>query len=145
DHAERLTFARIAHEQKHYAFATRLWTEALQGDPKLGDDRQKRHRYHAACSAALAAAGQGKGEPPLDDAAKAKRRGQALGWLKAELAAWSHLLASGPPQTRPTIVKTLSLWLKNADLAGLRDRDALAKLPADEQKAFTRLWADVAA
>ena len=31
------------------------------------------------------------------------------------------------------------------DLAGIRDKAALAKLPAEEQKAFTRLWSDVAA
>jgi hypothetical protein len=30
-------------------------------------------------------------------------------------------------------------------LAGIRDKAALVKLPAEEQKAFTRLWADVAA
>jgi len=30
-------------------------------------------------------------------------------------------------------------------LAGLRDKEALDKLPAEEQKAFTQLWADVAA
>jgi hypothetical protein len=30
-------------------------------------------------------------------------------------------------------------------LAGLRDPDALEKLPAAERTAFTKLWADVAA
>jgi hypothetical protein len=34
---------------------------------------------------------------------------------------------------------------KVTDLAGIRDAPALANLPADEQKAFTQLWADVAA
>ena len=33
---------------------------------------------------------------------------------------------------------------KVTDLAGIRDAPALANLPADEQKAFTQLWADVA-
>ena len=36
-------------------------------------------------------------------------------------------------------------WQKDTDLAGIRDAAALAKLPADEQKAFTQLWADVGA
>ena len=34
---------------------------------------------------------------------------------------------------------------KVTDLAGIRDAPSLANLPADEQKAFTQLWADVAA
>ncbi len=36
-------------------------------------------------------------------------------------------------------------WQHDTDLAGIRDAVALAKLPPDEQKAFTQLWADVAA
>ncbi len=35
-------------------------------------------------------------------------------------------------------------WQKDPDLAGIRDRAALAKLSAEEQKAFAQLWADVA-
>lgn len=52
---------------------------------------------------------------------------------------------SGPPQQRSFIVRTLGHWQKDTDLAGIRDVAALAKLPAEEQKAFTQLWADVAA
>jgi len=32
-----------------------------------------------------------------------------------------------------------------SDLAGIRDAEAVAKLPADERAAFMQLWADVAA
>ena len=42
-------------------------------------------------------------------------------------------------------MRKLSDWKQDSDLAGIRDAAALAKLPADEQKAFTQLWADVAA
>ena len=34
-------------------------------------------------------------------------------------------------------------WKQDGDLAGIRDAVALAKLPADEQKAFAQFWADV--
>jgi serine/threonine-protein kinase len=144
DNVERVNFAHIAYVQKHYSFAARLWAEALASDPRMADDLRRWHRYSAACCAAQAAAGQGKDEPPLDDAAKAKLRGQALRWLKADLAAWNRLLATGPHRARTAIVKSLGHWQKDANLAGLRDREALAKLPADEQKGFTQLWADVA-
>jgi WD40 repeat protein/serine/threonine protein kinase len=145
NNAEGIELAQIAYDLKRFTFATRLWSEALASDPKLGDDRLTQHRYNAACAATLAAAGQGKVEPPLDNAAKAKLRHQALDWLKAELTVWDKLVASGRPQARPAIVQTLRHWQKDTDLAGIRDAAALAKLPAEEQKAFNQLWADAAA
>jgi hypothetical protein len=143
--AERLAFAQIAYNRKQFASSTREWAKALANDPRLGDGRKEQHRYNAACSAALAAAGQGQDEPPLDDAAKAKLRGQALDWLRAELRIWNQLFASGRPQDRPFIAQTLLHWQQDSDLAGIRDAAALAKLPVGEQKAFSQLWADVAA
>jgi hypothetical protein len=138
-------FAEVAYGHKKFAAATQRWAEALASDPEIGADRQTQHRYNAARAAALAAAGKGKDEPQLDDAAKAKLRGQALDWLKAELTVWDKLLESGPPQDRPNIVQTLSHWQKDTDLAGIRDATALANLPAGEQKAFIQFWAYVAA
>jgi hypothetical protein len=61
------------------------------------------------------------------------------------LTVWNKLVASGPPQDRPFIVQTLSHWQQDNGLASIRDAAALAKLPAEEQKGFTELWADVAA
>ncbi len=143
DNAERLAFAQLAYDREKFAFATGLWADALERDPKLGENRETQHRYNAACAAALAAAGQSQEEPPLDDAAKAKLRRQALDWLKTELAVWRDLLASGR-QDRESILQTLRHWQADDDLAGIRDATALAKLPAEEQKAFMQLWGDVA-
>ena len=39
----------------------------------------------------------------------------------------------------------LQHWQKGPDLAGIRDPDGIAALPADEQEACKKLWADVAA
>jgi hypothetical protein len=144
DNAERLAFARIAYDHKQFAAAARLWAEALAGEPKLADDRQAQHRYNAACAAALAAAGQGQDEPSPDDAARAKLRAQTLDWLKAELTTWGKLLESSPPPARPTVGQALSHWQKDADLAGVRDKAALDKLPAEEREAFAQLWSDAA-
>jgi eukaryotic-like serine/threonine-protein kinase len=145
DGAECLAFAQLAYHDKKFATATRLWSDALQADPKLGDDRQARHRYNAACAASLAATGQGKDDPSPDEAARAKLREQAMGWLKAELAAWTKLLESGPPQARAFIVQTLNHWKQDTDLAGIRDAEALAKLPEAERKEWQALWAEVEA
>jgi hypothetical protein len=92
--------------------------------------------------AALAAAGQGKDEAPLDEAAKAVLCCQVLDCLKAEQTAWSKLLKSGSPQQRSFIVQSLSHWQKDTDLASIRDEAALAKLSADERMALAQLWAD---
>ncbi len=143
DNAERLDFAQMAYDRKHFAAATRLRAEALESDPKLGNDRQAGHRYNAACAAALVAAGQARDELPPNDATKARLRRQALDWLKAELAAWTKLIETGPPQAGPGIGQTLDHWKQDTDLAGIRNEDALARLPADEQKAWRSLWADV--
>lgn len=120
------------------------WAEALEIDPKLGDDRQALHRDNAARTASLAVAGKGQDEPPLDDAAKTMLRRKALDWLKAELTASTKILESGPPQDRESIVHTLSLWQLDSDFAGIRDTEALEKLRSDERKALIQFWADVA-
>jgi serine/threonine protein kinase/formylglycine-generating enzyme required for sulfatase activity/WD40 repeat protein len=141
----RLSLAQLAYDRKHYAFAAQLLADALARDPKLGDDRQRPVRYSAARAAALAASSQGVGEMPLDDTAKTKLRRQALDWLKAELNAWGNPNGTDPAQHRTGAVHALDQWRKEIDLAAIREPGSLAHLPADEQEAFTQLWADVAA
>ncbi len=143
DVADRLAIAQMCYDTKHHAAAARFWDEALAADPKLGDDLQVGHRYNAACAAALAAAGQGADDPKPDDAARATLRGQALAWLKAERAAWAKLLDSGGQQSRQRVEQTLKHWQVDSDLAGVRDADALAKLPESERAAWRSFWSEV--
>jgi len=143
DNPERLALAQRAYDTQRYALAARLWNEAIGTDPKLANDRQAQHRYNAACSASLAGCGQRKDHPSPDEAAKAKLRTQACDWLKAELAVWSRLAESGPPQAKAFIVQTLNHWKQDTDLAGIRDKNELAKLPEAERKEWQMLWADV--
>ena len=143
DNSERLSFAQMAYDRKQYAAAVRLWSDALAIDPKLADRRQDPPRYNAACAAAMAAAGMDKGDPSPDDAAKTRHRAQALDSLKAELSVWTKLLESGPPETRSVILQSLQHWKQDTDLAGVRDVEALAKLPEDERKEWRALWAKV--
>jgi serine/threonine-protein kinase len=143
DNAERLALAQRAYDTKRHALAARLWAEAMDSDPKVADSRNPQHRYNAACAAALAADGQGKDDPAPDDAAKLKLRQQALAWLKAELAVWTRFVESGPPQARAFIAQTLDHWQKDTDLAGVRETDALGKLPEAERDAWRALWDEV--
>ena len=134
---------KIAYDQKRFAFAVRLWAEALERHPKLGDDPRLQARYNAACAAAMAAAARGQGEAPLDGAAKAKFRRQAIDWLKAELKALGKILASDQPDDRAAVVQVLQHWKKESDLAGIRATEALAKLPEAERKEWQAVWAEV--
>jgi serine/threonine-protein kinase len=143
DAAERLALAKICIHKRMYRAATRFTTEAFAGSPALAAQATD-DRYNAACSALLAAAGRGTDAAGLDDAARADLRRQALDWLRAELAAHAKRLTDGNDAARQRVRVTLRQWQQDADLAGVRGDDALAKLPEAERAAWQKLWADAA-
>jgi hypothetical protein len=145
NNAERLVFAEVAYNDGKMALSTRLFAEALESDPKLGEDRKLYHPYRASCSAALAAAGQGRDEPPLDGAARARIRRQALTWLKSELLAWKRVSRIIEPGNKELVAKHMAHWKQDPELTSIRDEKELAKLPEDERKEWQSLWADVEA
>jgi serine/threonine-protein kinase len=130
---------------ERYAAAARFYGDAFAAEPKLADDLKAGHRYDAACSAARAGCGEGEDAAGLKEAERARLRRQAHAWLRADLAAWARRLEGGPAQDRPAVVAKLRHWQGDGDLAGLRDRAALAKLPAEEREAWQKLWAEVEA
>jgi hypothetical protein len=134
------TLCRFPARRLHAASA-RLAAEAFAGDPKLADDLKAQHRYNAACSAALAAAGQAEDAADLSTADRVELRRQALAWLRADLAAYTTLLDKSPAPVR----EVLQHWQKDTDLSCLRDKVSLAELLQDELQAWRQLWADVAA
>jgi len=73
NNAEQVRLAIRAYEKKLYGDSARLFAPALDADPKIADDRQAEHRYNAACSAALAAAG-GKATPTLPSPIKGEEK-----------------------------------------------------------------------
>ncbi len=144
DEAERIKLANRAYGKTLHVASARLYAEAFMNDPKLADDRgEVQHRYNAACAAALAGSGEGKDDPPPDDAAKARLRRQAREWLRSELAAWTKVLDGGPAEMKAKIAPILQHWKDDTDLAGIRDEKGLAKLPEEERAAFKQLWTDV--
>jgi tetratricopeptide (TPR) repeat protein len=141
---ECLDVVTLCGHQRRYAAVARFSAEAFAAEPKLADDMQAGHRHKAACFAALAAAGQGEDAGKLGDQERARLRQQALDWLRADLALSTKWTATSPANA-PFLQQMLKHWQQDRTLAGLRDEAALARLPADEQKAFAQLWADVAA
>jgi tetratricopeptide (TPR) repeat protein len=143
DPAEALEFAYLLQQQRWFAASTRLFAQAMTVDPKLVGDMKTPNRYNAACAAALAASGQGNDQPPIDDEVKTRMRRLAYDWLKEDLALWSKILRSGPPQDRAMIQATLEHWKADPDLVQIRAALALAKFPEPERKEWQGLWAEV--
>ena len=144
DPSEQLRLAQLCEQyKKRYVAAARLYGDAFAAKPELANDPGTGQRYHAACSAALAAAGQGADAADLPDKTCARLRRQALEWLQGDLALWARQADSPDAGVRQAVAQTLRRWQTDSDLAGLREPDAIATLPADEQQACQQLWADV--
>jgi tetratricopeptide (TPR) repeat protein len=144
DNRERLELAELCRRQHRFAAAARFFVEVFAAEAKLADNLQAGHRYNAACNAALAAAGKGEDAATLSGQQRLALRRQTLTWLRADLTLWTRLFAS-EQVGRSRVTRILTHWQKDPDLAGIRDKAGLARLPAEEQKAFAQLWADVAA
>jgi superkiller protein 3 len=137
DARQRIEWSLLCAQTRRFAAAARLAGEAFGADAKLADDLAAGHRYRAALDAVLAAAGQGRDAGNLTDEARAALRGQALDWLKADLAAWR---GHGDESRR---AQTLRNWRAEKALAGVRDDKGLAKLPPAERAAWGEFWAEV--
>jgi hypothetical protein len=105
---------------------------------------EHQYRHDAACAAAQAGCGQGKDADTLDEKERTRLRQQAVAWLRADLAYWSKQVQGGKASDRAMVRKTLLHWQQDSNLAGVRDPEALKKLPAEEREACAKLWADVA-
>ena len=142
--AEQIELARLCSLKRLNRAAARFYEEAFVAEPKLADDLGTGHRYNATCTAALAGCGQGKDADKLEDKDRAGLRRQALDWLRADLDALGRLLANKPLEARPLVVQKMRLWLADTDFAGVREPEALAKLPEAERQLWQKLWGDVA-
>jgi serine/threonine-protein kinase len=142
---ENLDLATMCRHRRLHAAAVRFAAAAFTADPKVTSNLNALHRYHAACSGCLAAAGQGEDAAGLDASERSRLRKQAIDWLRADLAGWTHLQDGSPSAARAAVQKAMKHWQQDPDLASIRDPAALAQLPADERGVIARLWAEVAA
>jgi tetratricopeptide (TPR) repeat protein len=144
DNRERLGLAEVCALKRRYVAAAGLYADAVNAEAKLADDPKAGHRYNAACSAALAAAGHGTDAGELDDQEHRRLRRQALAWLRADVEQWAKGLEAGKPEDRRNMRAMLEHWQRDADLATVRDAHALQMLTAQEQEAWRQVWSDVA-
>ena len=104
--------------------------------------KPSRPRPPTSSSAACGAAGQGKVDPPPDDAARAKLRVQFLGWLRDELDAWSKASVYAHEESRADVGSILRNWRQDPDLVGVRDTVVLAKFTEAQGAAWQAPWSD---
>jgi Flp pilus assembly protein TadD/tRNA A-37 threonylcarbamoyl transferase component Bud32 len=143
DAAEQIALAELALVTKRYTAAARLYEDLLEKDPAAADVVDNHRRYNAACAAARAGCTPGMDDPVPDPAERARWRRQALGWLQADLKAFSARLAGAEPMPKEEARRVLRHWQSDPDLAGVRDKAELAALPADERDEWARFWADI--
>jgi serine/threonine-protein kinase len=140
--AEQIELAELCFLKRWHSSSARFYADAFAASPDLANKAM--HRYNAACAAALAGSGRCEGPVKLDDRQRADLRRQALGWLNDERSAWASRIDSGDAKERALIRKMIEDSRTNRDLAGVRDGDALGKLPAEEREKWQKLWAGVA-
>ncbi len=139
---EFILLAKLCQMKKLYATEARFLTDAFAAQPKLIDDLNEKLRFHAARGAALAGCGQGIDAAYLPETERCRLRNQALEWLRDDLNAWRGVLAKWPVQARPVVSSVMQHWRQD-DLAVVRDKGRLARLPARERLAWAKLWTDV--
>jgi tRNA A-37 threonylcarbamoyl transferase component Bud32/predicted RNA-binding Zn-ribbon protein involved in translation (DUF1610 family) len=141
---DKIVLAEIAMTKRRlYALSARLYKEALSSKPSLAANANAKHRYNAACAAALAGTRSGEDTARLDADTRARWRKQALDWLRADLLFWKNLAQKNSPQTWAAIRSNLQHWRSDPDLSGIRDPDPLAKLSDEERTDWLKFWADV--
>jgi tetratricopeptide (TPR) repeat protein len=123
--------------------AARLAAEAFSRAPLLALDLRSQHRYNAASSAALAAAGQAEDARLLPDKVVLKLRRQAWDWLRADLALYPLLVGQADLRVKQAVQQRLLHWRADPDLVSVRDQAALDRLDADERQQWQGLWQQV--
>ncbi len=141
--AESLKFAELCGMQGRFAAAARLYADAFAVSPPPSGDTGSAHRYTAACAAALAGCSRGEDRATLGEADRARWRGQAREWLRADLAGWARILEGGAESDCFLVRRRLAHLWADPDLAVLFDHGALGLLPPAERQECRTLWGEV--
>jgi serine/threonine-protein kinase len=128
-----------------HAAGARFFERAVAQQPQPADGLGSGLRYHAACAAARAGCRRDGDLAHLEEEERVGWRNKALAWLRADLTAWGKRLQDDRVEDREQLRQRVGRWRQERSLAGVREAQALARLPATERQAWERLWADVAA
>jgi eukaryotic-like serine/threonine-protein kinase len=140
DNEERLALLGTCQFKELRTAEAGLLAAAFATDPKPAENLDSGLRYRAARAAAVAGCGGGADGAALSEPERARWRQQARAWLRADLAVWAKRRQAAKPTDRGEVPKALARWRDDPDLAGLRDPDALNRLPPAERQEWRVLW-----
>jgi hypothetical protein len=139
--AERRAAALVAYRRGACVAAARFFLKEAQTavDRTWFDE----HTFIAACAAARAGYGEGPGGEKLSADERAGWRRQALAWLRHDLPIWEKRCRSDKGGERAWGRWTMRAWTETAPLAGVRDKERLERLPAEERAEWEKLWSEI--
>jgi eukaryotic-like serine/threonine-protein kinase len=143
DNDERLALVGVCQYENRSVALVQLYADMFESDPRLAEDTQVRHRWEAACAAALAGCGRCVDAESLDEEARRRWRDQGRLWLHADLAELCKPQTDAAAASN-SVKQWLLSWQANTDLAGVRELAELTKLSEDERRAWLALWKEVA-
>ena len=144
DNDERLALLGVCQFSNRNLAAARLYADAFAADPSLAvKNVGVGHRATAARFAAQAGCGHGEDVSKLGEEERSRWRAQARRWLRADLEVFNNYRPANPTEFREGLHGTLTSWLKEPYLDGLREPTELEKLPAEERADCIALWNEV--
>jgi hypothetical protein len=134
-----IAYADYLRSRGKYVDAAKVYARAL-GPWRVGP-ADSPARIWAALTAARAAGGAC---PDLDPGRYDRGLGLALSWLRGAMAEWRDRVEREPARNLPGVRGALETLQLCGDLAAVRDREGLARLPEGHRLAWEAFWADVA-
>jgi tetratricopeptide (TPR) repeat protein len=135
--SDRLDLAGLCAVRGLPLTAVRLYQEALAAskDPTQRSGLQ----YISACNALRAGLSQGAEAATLSQEERARWRRRALAWLREYRESWERFPKKNRDDWRTT-ERAMSLLRSDRILALVQKPEALARLPAEERRAWQRFW-----
>jgi tetratricopeptide (TPR) repeat protein len=140
---DQLALAEVCVARERHADAAVLFEQALAARPALAGEDGGGYALDAACALVQAGLGQGEGVAGLGDEERAELRRRALERLSADLADKVRKADADPGKELARAQWRLLCWKNKTELGGVRDYEALARLPQSERGGWRKLWADV--
>ena len=139
----RVALAEWAMVHGHRAAAA-VWLYELvfQTNPESASDLGSKNRLHAACAAAMAAAGGQEGIP-RDMQQRVESCGKALVWLRADYDVWNQRFHAGALVDQTIAAAAAREMAQNPFLSEIREPNRVSQYPETVRADCERLWTEI--